>query len=259
MRLKKRKIAKDNKIAAIVLAAGKGVRMGAKKVNKVTLSLIGKPLIRYATDLCERSGIRKIVIVTGFAKDSIKKILGKKYIYANQQFQLGTAHAVSTGLKYLSPQVKDVLVFYADHCAFYHPEQIASLIDLHRKTKAALTFVTVKSDNPFGYGRILRGKKEKVLGIVEEKNARPSEKKIKEINPGTYCFKIYFLKKYLPKVEKNKVSGEYYITDLIQAAALNREKIQTFRVDNPNVALGINTPEELRQAEKIMRASKNGN
>lgn len=252
-------MAENNHTAAIILAAGRGVRMGTKRVNKVAVPLVGKPMILYATDLCEKSGIHKIIIVVGFAKNSIKKILGDRYIYADQKSQLGTAHAVSVGLKYLPPEVKDVLVFYADHCAFYRPKQIIDLINLHKKTKSPLTFITVKSDNPFGYGRILRNSKGEALGIVEEKNAGSQEKKIKEINPGTYCFQTDFLKKYLPKIRKNKISGEYYLTDLVEIGILNREKIETLQIKDSNCALGINTYGECQKAEQIIRRLKNGN
>lgn len=248
----------NNHIAAIILAAGKGVRMRANGVNKVALPLVGKPMIRYATDLCEKSGIDKIIIVVGFAKNSIQKILGGRYIYAEQKSQLGTADAVSVGLKYLPKDFKDVLVFYADHCAFYKPKQISELVNLHRKTKSPLTFITVKSDDPFGYGRILRDSSGEVLGIVEEKNASPKEKKIKEINPGLYCFRRDFLKKYLPKVRKNKISGEYYLTDLVEIGILHREKIKTLQVKDTNCALGVNTQEECQKAEQLIRRLQNG-
>lgn len=249
----------NNHVAAIILAAGKGVRMKTKKVNKVVLPLVGKPMIRYATDLCEKSGIDKIIIVVGFAKNSIQKILGGRYIYAEQKSPLGTADAVSAGLKYLPHDFKDVLVFYADHCAFYKPKQIIEFINLHRKTKSPLTFITVESDDPFGYGRILRDNRGEVLGIVEEKNASLKEKKIKEINPGVYCFQTDFLKKYLPKVRKNKISGEYYLTDLVEIGILNRERIKTLQVKDANCALGVNTQEECQKAEKLIRRLQNGN
>lgn len=253
---RKTKMSKKNQIAAIILAAGKGVRMRAKRVNKVAMPLGGKPMICYATELCERAGIKKIIIVVGFAKNSIKKILGDKYTFAYQKFQLGTAHALSCGLKHLPQTVEDVLVFYADHCAFYRPKEITGLIRVHKEKKSFLTFITVKSNDPFGYGRILRDTGGKVLGIVEEKNASSREKEIREINPGTYCFKVNFLKKYLPRVRKNEVTGEYYLTDLVSLGISNGVKVETLRVANPKISLGVNTLGEREYAEKIMEELK---
>ena len=240
----------EKDLAAIVLAAGHGKRMKSQKVNKVTLELGGKPMILHTVELLESLGIKTVVVVVGFAKESVIALLKGRAIFTEQKERLGTAHAVSTALKELPKNISDVLVLNGDDSALYSKSVIKELIDKHLSLNASFTLLTIEKDPPFGLGRIVRDSQGKISDIVEEKDATDEQRKIREINPGCYIFKVDFLKKYLPEVEKSPVSGEYYLTSLIKIGLQNGEKIE----DLPAGKLawrGINTQSELSEAERL--------
>lgn len=249
---------KNEKLAAIVLAAGKGVRIKSKKLNKVMIPLAGRPMISYPIDLLKKIKVGKIVVVVGFAKDLVKNFLGPKLVYAEQKKRLGTAHAVGCALKKIPPRLSEMLVLNGDDSAFYQPKIIESLIDKHHDKKADFTLLTIETKNPYGLGRVLRDQRGEIVGIIEEKDASETQRKIKEINPGCYIFQRTFFEKYLPKVRKSPASGEYYLTDLVRLGLEGKERIEGLKVKDL-AWRGINTWEELRAAEKIMRRLKHGN
>lgn len=241
---------KQANIAAIVLAAGKGKRMKSKAFNKVVLNLGKKPMILYAIELLEAVQIKPIIVVVGFAKDSVMSVLGNRVIFAEQEKRLGTAHATWCGLKKLNSKISDVLVLNGDDSAFYTENLIEKLTKTHLASGVALTFLTIVLDDPLGLGRIIRDKNGKVLAIVEEKDATEEEKKIKEINPACYLFKRSFLTKYLKKVKKSKVTGEYYLVDLIGLAVSHKEKVEAVKMKEIPWR-GVNTEEELKEARRL--------
>lgn len=238
-------------IAAIVLAAGRGTRLNSRTVNKVMLPIGGKPMIGHTVNVLKKSGIDTVVIVVGFAKQSIIDYLGDSVLYAEQRKQLGTAHAAECGLKILPAKISDVVIVYGDDSYCYPPKLLQKMIALHKNKKADVTLLTVEKDNPRGLGRILRDTNDKVVGIVEEKNATAKQKEIKEINTGCYVFDRKFLEEYLPRVKKNKVSGEYYLPDLVELAVKNKKRLEAIRGSNIPWR-GVNTRGELTQARRIM-------
>lgn len=241
----------NSDFAAIILAAGKGKRMNSKTINKVVLPLGQKPMILHTLDILEKLGIKPIIIVVGFAKDSVMHLFrGTHAVFAEQKKRLGTAHAVLAAMKKMPGKIENVLVLNGDDSALYKTDTINELIKKHIKTDAAFTFLTIKMENPAGLGRIVRGKNGKVLAVVEEKDATLDIQKINEVNPACYVFKVEFLKKYLPKVKKSTVSGEYYLTSLIDVGIKNGEKIETLQAGS-FAWRGVNTKEELSQAEKL--------
>ena len=246
----------ERKLGAIILAAGRGKRMNAKGMNKVTFTLANKPLVKHSIDLLEHMYISSIVVVVGFAKESVKEVLkdDKHIIFAEQTKRLGTAHAVATGFKKIPDEVTDVLVINGDDSAFYTKEVVSQLAAKHIDSQAAVTFLTVKLPNPFGLGRVVRNKEGNVVAIVEEKDATEAQRKIGEINAACYFFSTTFLKKYLKKIAKSPVTGEYYIVSLIELAAKQNEKIETIQVEIP--WRGVNTREELEEAERLYASSK---
>lgn len=245
-----------NKLAAIVLAAGKGKRMRppnglkSKTINKVALLLSKKPMILYAVDLLESLKINPIIVVVGFAKESVIDILDSRVIFVEQKIRLGTAHAAKLALGKIDRNIKNVLVLNGDDSAFYTKDIVLKLMKIHVKKEAAITFLTIETRNPSGLGRVLRDDSGQILRIVEEKDATIMDKAIKEVNPACYIFSVEFLKKYLPRVEKSKITGEYYLTNLIDIAIKNKETVETVRAGKISWR-GVNTIEELKEAEKL--------
>lgn len=238
-------------IGAIILAAGKGSRMKSKDANKVTLLLADKPMIAHSVELLESVYVNPIVIVVGFAKESVMNVLGERVYFVEQKKRLGTAHAALKGLQKIEKlHVTDVLIIQGDDSAFYKADIIRQLIHTHVTTEAALTFLTIEKEDPTGLGRVIRDSGGKLVKIVEEKDATAVEKQTKEINPACYIFRVSFLHKYLPQVEKSPVTGEYYLTHLIDMAINHGEKVETVQGGNI-VWRGVNTKEELEEAQKL--------
>lgn len=240
-----------NNLAAIILAAGKGKRMNSKTVNKVTLSLGGKPMILHTFDILDKLGIGEIIVVVGFAKRSVMELLSKERVrFCEQKKRLGTAHAVLCAMKKTSNRVENVLVIHGDDSALYKTEIIKKLIQKHIESNAAFTFLTIEMEYPKGLGRVVRGNDGRVLAIVEEKDATQDILKLKEVNPACYVFKMSFLKKYISKIKKSPITKEYYLTSLIDIAIKNNEHMETLPV-GLFAWRGINTKDELKQAENI--------
>jgi len=238
-------------LGAIILAAGHGKRMRASKVNKVAMHLAGKPLILHSVDVLKKMEFGQIVVVVGFAEESVQAALkNTTVIFAQQKKRLGTAHAVGTAIPKIDSSIKDVLVIQGDDSHLYTEETISNLINAHISENADLTLLTVVVKNPFGLGRVVRNKEGKMIQIVEEKDANGNIRKINEINPACYVFDINFLKKYLPEIKKSNVTHEYYLTSLIDIAIKNNKKIETVGA-GAIPWRGINTKEELEEAEKL--------
>jgi bifunctional UDP-N-acetylglucosamine pyrophosphorylase/glucosamine-1-phosphate N-acetyltransferase len=240
------------KLGAIILAAGRGSRMKAtKNANKVTMALADKPIILHAIDLLEKMNLSLIVIVVGFAKQSVLNIVKHPIaVFAEQTKRLGTAHAVKCALPKIPDDVTDVIVMNGDDSAFYTKHLISELTDIHFSSNAAVTFLTLEIENPFGLGRVIRDENDIVTQIVEEKDATEEQRKVTEVNAACYVFSMKFLKKYMKKIEKSPVTGEYYIVSLVELAAKNGEKIETMRGGSMPWR-GVNSKEELEEAERL--------
>ena len=238
-------------LGAIILAAGKGSRMKAKKVNKVVMHLADKPMILHTVELLQDLNIGNIIVVVGFAKESVMKLLDGGVVFADQKKRLGTAHAVSVALKKINKDIKDVIVLNGDDSAFYSKKIINDLIRKHIEKKSAFTFLTIEKENPHGLGRVVRNKSESVVAVVEEKDATAKQREIKEVNPGCYVFSVEFLEKYLPKVKKSEITNEYYLTSLIGIGIENKEKIETVSAGGL-IWRGVNTKDELSEADKLL-------
>lgn len=244
------------KLAGVILAAGKGKRFGSKNINKVTLQVAGRPIILYGVELLKKLSIEPIIVVVGFAKESVINALkGEKVSFAYQKNQLGTGNALSFALKKVPKEINNIIVLNGDDALFLSSKIVRNLIGTHLANKAALSLLTIEIDSPKGIGRVVRNKKGNVVAIVEEKDTSTKERTIREVNGLGYVFSIAFLKKYLPKVARSKVTGEYYLTSLVEIAAKNGEKIADFKTGRIPWR-GINTEEDLKEAEKLLKLYK---
>ncbi len=240
--------------AAIILAAGKGTRVQAPPdQNKVTFALNNRPMVAYSVDNVRASGIDTIIVVVGYAKESVMAVLGNRVIYADQGEPLGTGHALSVGLQHIPPGFKNILSMYGDDSAFYTPQLITKLVDKHVTQSAVITFLTIETPDPTGLGRIIRSSVGEVTAIVEEKNATPEQKLITEVNTGLYCFDRQFARSFLPQVKINPISGEYYLTDLVELACGEHLPVIGLKAQDANCWFGVNTKEQLAEADALMR------
>lgn len=243
-------------VAAVILAAGKGKRMNMQESNKVTAPLGNKPIINHIVSFMKNLPIEQVYVVVGHAKESVMNALKDESVnFVEQKEQLGTGDALLCAVNVLPSRITDIFVVYGDDAVFYNKKHlpiIEKLFAKHFSENPAITFLTIEQDNPTGLGRIVRDEHDNVVSIVEEKEATDEQKKITEINPGSFLFHVSFLKKYLPMMKRSPTTGEYYLTSLIDIALHHGEKVRT--VKGGKLAWrGVNTPEELQEANKLFQ------
>jgi len=138
------------------------------------------------------------------------------------------------------------------------PETVLSLHDRHRSEGAAVTVLTTIPADPAGYGRVVKADDGAVAKIVEEKDASPEEKKIREINTGIYCIESRFLFPAAARLGNRNAQGEYYLTDIVEMARNEGLRTRSSLAPDPVEVMGINTPEELERADRLMAARRSG-
>ena len=238
-------------VMTIIMAAGKGTRMKSKK-SKLVHEIYGKPLVKRVVELAQKIGSDEIVTIVGHLREQVQEVLGDSVKYAYQDELLGTGHAVMQARKYLEGKKGKVVILYGD-VPIIRPETLRNLITKSIKNKEYATLLTAKYENPTGYGRIIRDEGGNIKAIVEEKDADPLQKKIKEINSGIYCFDIEELLKALQKVNNDNAQGEYYLTDVIKI--MNDDGLKTGAViveDNTEI-LGVNDRSQLELLTRVLR------
>ena len=240
-------------ISALILAAGKGTRMKSN-LPKVLQALGGRPLITHLLDTLKNMEIEKISVIYGYLGEMLKNQISSKYnnlTWIEQIEQLGTGHAVKIALPYLKEDEYSLILL--GDTPLIKAETLENLIKTAEKSGVAL--LTAKLDNPFGYGRIIRNN-DNVIAIIEEKDLQEEQKKITEINTGVMIIKNEYLFKYLPEINNNNKSGEYYITDLIGLFNKNNIAVAAFIAEDKEEVLGINNKLQLAIAEKKFRKNK---
>src|SRR3989344_2080757 len=239
---------KKNNFSAIILAAGEGKRMKSQK-SKVLHEISGQTLIERTISTIKNTQPTQIIAVANKKNISdIKKIFEDQVLCVLQSQPKGTGDATAAALAKVKSDVKTVCVMYGDDTAFYKPKTIEDVYGHHLKSNAAVTFVTVKLKNPTGFGRIVR-KDGKVKAIIEEKDATISQKMINEINDGVYFFDKSWLSKNINNLKPSKVTGELYITDMIEEAIRQKKKVETYILSGSSEWHSVNTQQDLKKAQ----------
>jgi len=245
-------------VQVVILAGGQGKRMNMG-IPKALVPFHGKPMIDYVVEAVKHSGIEdKPILVVGFEKEKIINHLGNKVIYCIQEQQLGTGHAVKITKDSIIENIEHVIVLYGDQPAITGA-MIANLAKTHIDRKMPLTMATVTVpdfDDWYqvfysSFSRIVRDENGKILRSVEFKDTTDQEKKIKEVNPCYFCFDKNWLFKKLEQINNNNSQEEYYLTDLVKYGALEGG-IASVAI-SPEEALGVNTIEQLRELETIIK------
>lgn len=237
-------------IYAVVLAGGKGTRLNCVDRPKVLHEVAGRPMICYVIDAVKKV-TKNIVVITGFCGEKIEEELKNEGVqFAHQVEQLGTAHAAAQASQLLKDKDGIILIVNGDH-PLLDEGTLRQMADAMRDG-LTLAIASAVENNHVSFGRVLRDENSKVIGVVEAKDATPEQLDIKEKNIGFYAAQSKWLWGALKRISKSKVTGEYYITDLVDIAIKDGEPVEAVQIKNLNAIKGINTPEELREVEGII-------
>ncbi len=239
--------------SAVILAAGAGTRMKSS-LPKVAHKLSGKPLINWVVDALSVLKPDNVVVVLGHKAEEVeKKLAGLNVKIVYQKEQLGSAHALMQAKKVLGKYKGDILVLSGD-VPLIKSSTLSSLLKNNKKNKSSVTVLGAVTENPYGYGRIIR-KGSELENIVEEKDANEQQRHINEINGGIYCFDsgIWDI---LSKVKPNNAKKEYYVTDTVALLKKAGKKATVTFVKDEYEVQGINSRSELAQAESMLQEQK---
>jgi bifunctional UDP-N-acetylglucosamine pyrophosphorylase / glucosamine-1-phosphate N-acetyltransferase len=241
-----------DRTAAVVLAAGKGTRM-KRDAPKVLAPLGGRPMLAYVLDALAGAGIARddVIVVVGYRHEEVTGFLGGRYRWVRQTEQLGTGHAVIAARPELAGFRGTVTVLCGD-VPLVTPAVIRDLRAAHAAARSAGTVLTAVMGDPTGYGRITRDAAGRVTGIVEQRDASEAERRIREINTGSYCFDPDALFGALGRIGNANAKGEYYLTDVVRVMIGDGRTVLTVPAPDPHRVLGVNTEEELRAAEAVL-------
>jgi len=239
-------------LAVVVLAAGKGTRMKSELV-KVLHPLAGTPMLSYTLDLARKFDPERLVVVVGFQSDLVReKFRGDDLLFALQEEQLGTGHAVSAATPALRGFQGMVLILSGD-VPLLTEGTIRKFLQAHEEHRATLSVLTTKLDDPRGYGRVFRGAENNLLRIVEDRDLQAGEENTREINTGIYCVDVQFLFSTVSSLNNQNAQKEYYLTDIVRIAKSKNKKAMPVLADDPKEVMGINTRVELARANQCIR------
>ena len=244
---------------AVILAAGRGTRMHSQ-LPKVLHTVGNKPMLIHVINSAESAGAKKIHIVVGNDGERIKEQVRRFPIqnevsWILQREQLGTAHAVQQAVPHFESKAEGdhILVLYGD-VPLIKPD---TLVQLLSNTKpGSIGILTLLTENNRGLGRILRDESNKIMGIVEEKDASDLQKEIKEVNSGIMALPADRLGSWLGKIENNNQQLEYYLTDIIELAASEKVVISSVVISNEVEAQGVNDKSQLALVERHFQMTK---
>ena len=239
-----------SKNCAVILAAGEGKRMKANK-PKPMMEVLDRPMIDWVLDATEASGVNDTILVVGAYGEQLVDHCGDRSAICWQKERLGTGHAVMMALDYLNASdAENVLILNGD-APFMDAATIAESLALHEANGNAVTVISARLDEPFGYGRIVQGADGSFERIVEQKDATEEEKAIRNVNSGAYWFRREDLIASLGKLTTDNAAHEYYLTDTIYILKQEGKNAGVFVTENADVVLGANDREQLQALNDI--------
>jgi len=241
-----------NDLACLILAAGKGTRMYSARA-KMLHPILGVPLVSYPVERALELNASPIVAVLGHQRAEVEKALVARHgpgtvIVVEQTEQKGTGHAVRLGLAPLRAWEGTVLILYGD-VPLLSRETLTALVKKSRKG-GKLALLTAELSDPHGYGRVIRDGQDRVVGVVEEKDATEDQRRIREVNAGIYAAPAAFLRQATARLSPRNAQGELYLTDIIAKAATGIG-VTSVSVSAEEMA-GINDRQQLIAVEKIL-------
>jgi UDP-N-acetylglucosamine pyrophosphorylase len=242
---------KQEDMNIVILAAGKGTRMRSD-LPKVLQIAGGKPLINHVVETAQKLNATKIFVVVGHGRKRVTKMLKpyKNIQTVVQEPQLGTGHAVQQVQPFLNMKTGNLMVLSGD-VPLLRSATLKQLIQTHVDSAAAATIITAKMEDPSGYGRVLRDRKDMLDKIIEHRDCTPAQLDVKEINAGIYLFDTAILFKALTKIGIENAQGEYYLPAALDHFLLWGEKVALQIIGDPLEISGVNTFEQLSEINRI--------
>jgi UDP-N-acetylglucosamine diphosphorylase/glucosamine-1-phosphate N-acetyltransferase len=240
------------KLLCLILAAGKGTRMKSD-LAKVLHPLCGRPLLSYVVEAARRAGAERTVIVVGHQAEQVREsVAGGDLSFVEQREQLGTGHAVLIAREHFREWEGTILILCGD-VPLLTPRTLEALLLQHRDSGSAVTVLTTVLEDPGSYGRVVKERDGAVLRIVEARDATDEEKRVREINAGIYCAGGAFLAEAVGEITNDNAQKEYYLTDIVEIARKRGLRVRAHVASFPPEVMGINTPEDLGEAERLVR------
>jgi UDP-N-acetylglucosamine diphosphorylase/glucosamine-1-phosphate N-acetyltransferase len=243
-------------LAVIVLAAGKGKRMGNPDLAKVLVPLQDRPLLGHVLDTVNHLHADRVCVIVGHQAEAVSSYVSEHSVDATtalQAEQLGTGHAVQQTKQALYDFQGDVIILSGD-VPLMTIDTLNDLLTAHRDSHAVLTVLTAVVPDPTGYGRIVRRDGRFLERIVEHKDASDTEREIDEINSGIYVVDRSALFDALDRVSNANAQGEFYLTDIAGILNADGHLVNIHCADDWQELQGINTPDDLAQADAILSA-----
>lgn len=235
----------------VVLGAGPGSRMKAR-IPKVLHRVAGRPMLHWVLDSVVPLEPQRIVVIIKADAQDVAASLPEYARPVVQERQLGTAHALLTALRADPIDGENQVVVLSGDMPLITSRTLLAMSQVHRRTGAAVTCVTTEADNPVGYGRVVRDGWDRVVRIVEHKDATTKEREIKEINGGAYVFDGEFIMDALEKVSADNAQGEYYLPDVVSILGEEGHAISAYKTSAEELS-GVNTQDQLARVAEITR------
>jgi bifunctional UDP-N-acetylglucosamine pyrophosphorylase/glucosamine-1-phosphate N-acetyltransferase len=236
-------------LSVVVLAAGQGKRMHSR-LPKVLQPLAGRPMLAHVLDRARSLGVDGIHVVFGHGGHDVRSAFADPdLVWHEQTEQLGTGHAVAQALPAI-PDDHRVLVLCGD-VPLIGLAALEALV--HGIDGSTLALLTAEIEDPTGYGRILRGLDDSVIGVVEQSDASGDELKIREINTGLMAAPAGRLRGWIGRLDRKNAQGEYYLTDVVSLAVADGANVIGVLIGDAEEALGINDKRQLAAAERTLQ------
>ena len=236
--------------AAILLAAGKGTRMGAD-VPKPLVPVGGRPMIHRLLDAVRGAGVDTISAVVGYGADQLRAALPADVATPLQAVRSGTADAVAVAEESVAG-ASAVFVLVGDS-PLLTAGSMRRLLAHHAATGAACSFLTADFARPFPYARVLRDADGGVSGCIEERDCTAEQRTITELLTSHYVFDAAALWSRLPDIPRHPTTGERYLTDIIGLLLADGRRVEALRIDDWRELVGLNTPADVAWAEGVLR------
>ncbi len=244
---------------AIIMAGGKGTRMKAD-CPKVMCNVIFKPMLSYVIDAVRGAGIGDICVITGYKHNEVEDYLSSvdsSIKTALQEPQLGTGHAVMQARDFINAHIDDDIIVLNGDAPLVDAQTLNKSYDYHKANGNSITLISAIVEDTEGIGHIKRDENNKLLRIVEHKDATEEEKKINESNAGFYWFNARDLIYALDNITNENAQNEYYITDSLEILLGAGKNAGAYVVENSEVVLGANDRRQLSGLNTIMRKNIN--